>query len=120
MTDPSDAVAERAWRNLGTVFHERNDRRREVTEALGMSFFRIKALRRIAAAPAPLTPATSPSGCSPTAPTPPSWWTTWSAAAWWSGPQPGRPARQARDGDRGRARRGGGGRADPRHPAAEL
>ncbi|NVI91339.1 MarR family winged helix-turn-helix transcriptional regulator [Actinomadura sp. BRA 177] len=55
MTDPSDAVAERAWRNLGTVFHERNDRRREVTEALGMSFFRIKALRRIAAAPAPLT-----------------------------------------------------------------
>jgi DNA-binding MarR family transcriptional regulator len=55
MTEPPDAVAERAWRNLGIVFHERNDRRREVTEALGMSFFRIKALRRIAAAPAPLT-----------------------------------------------------------------
>ncbi|MFB4308010.1 MarR family winged helix-turn-helix transcriptional regulator [Actinomadura sp. GTD37] len=51
---PAD-VAGRAWRNLGIVFHERNDRRREVTEALGMSFFRVKALRRIAAAATPLT-----------------------------------------------------------------
>jgi DNA-binding MarR family transcriptional regulator len=48
-------VAARAWRNLGVVFHERNDVRRQVTEALGMSFFRAKALRRIAAAPEPLT-----------------------------------------------------------------
>lgn len=58
MTEPavqSADVAARAWRNLGIVFHERNDLRREVTEALGMSFFRIKALRRIAAAAPPLT-----------------------------------------------------------------
>ncbi|QKW35039.1 MarR family transcriptional regulator [Actinomadura sp. NAK00032] len=47
-------TAARAWRNLGVLVHERGDRRREVTEALGMSFFRVKALRRIAAAPAPL------------------------------------------------------------------
>lgn len=31
-----------------------NDRRREVCDALGMSFFRVKALRRIAAAPVKL------------------------------------------------------------------
>ncbi|GAA1811895.1 MarR family winged helix-turn-helix transcriptional regulator [Actinomadura chokoriensis] len=48
-------VAARAWRNLGVVFHERNDVRRKVAEALGMSFFRAKALRRIAAAVKPLT-----------------------------------------------------------------
>ena len=52
---PAAEVAARAWRNLGIVFHERNDRRREVAEALGMSFFRAKALRRIAAAAEPLT-----------------------------------------------------------------
>ena len=59
MTEPATGsqadVAVRAWRNLGIVFHERNDRRREVAEALGMSFFRAKALRRIATAPKPLT-----------------------------------------------------------------
>ena len=55
LTEPSREVAERAWRNLGVVFHERNDRRRQVTEALGMSFFRNKALRPIAAASPPLT-----------------------------------------------------------------
>lgn len=55
-TQPSSTAetAARAWRNLGVLLHERGDRRREVTEALGMSFFRVKALRRIAAAPAPL------------------------------------------------------------------
>jgi DNA-binding MarR family transcriptional regulator len=53
--EPSAEVAARAWRNLGVVFHERNDVRRQVTEALGMSFFRAKALRRIAAAAEPLT-----------------------------------------------------------------
>lgn len=48
-------LAARAWRNLSTLMHERSDRRAEVTEALGMSFFRVKALRRLAAAPEPLT-----------------------------------------------------------------
>ncbi|GAA1889771.1 MarR family winged helix-turn-helix transcriptional regulator [Actinomadura bangladeshensis] len=54
-TEPAVDVAARAWRNLGVVFHERNDMRRKVAEALGMSFFRAKALRRIAAAAEPLT-----------------------------------------------------------------
>jgi DNA-binding MarR family transcriptional regulator len=44
-------AAERVWRNLRTVVLERNERRKEVAEAIGMSFFRIKALRRIAARP---------------------------------------------------------------------
>ncbi|TDB82965.1 MarR family transcriptional regulator [Actinomadura sp. KC216] len=48
-------MAERTWRNLRVLLLERGDRRREATEALGMSFFRIKALRRIAAAPEPMT-----------------------------------------------------------------
>ncbi|WP_026405629.1 MarR family winged helix-turn-helix transcriptional regulator [Actinomadura rifamycini] len=50
-TDP----AARAWRNLRLAILERGDRRREATAALGMSFFRVKALCRIAAAPAPMT-----------------------------------------------------------------
>jgi DNA-binding MarR family transcriptional regulator len=53
--DRPDDPAVRAWRNLGILMHERSDRRAEVTEALGMSFFRVKALRRLAAAPEPLT-----------------------------------------------------------------
>jgi DNA-binding MarR family transcriptional regulator len=48
-------TAARAWHNLRVLLHERGDSRREVSEALGMSFFRVKALRRIAAATAPLT-----------------------------------------------------------------
>ncbi|MDL4771323.1 MULTISPECIES: MarR family winged helix-turn-helix transcriptional regulator [Thermomonosporaceae] len=52
---PPDAdAAGRAWRNLRILMHERGDRRREVTEALGLSFFRVKALRRIAAGPTTL------------------------------------------------------------------
>ncbi|WP_433468313.1 MarR family winged helix-turn-helix transcriptional regulator [Spirillospora sp. CA-142024] len=54
MTEPADAAA-RAWHNLRILLHERGDRRREASEALGMSFFRVKALRRIAAATGPLT-----------------------------------------------------------------
>ncbi|GAA4369481.1 MarR family transcriptional regulator [Actinomadura sp. NPDC048032] len=58
MTEPAvqhaDAAA-RAWHNLRVLLHERGDRRREVTDALGMSFFRVKALRYVAAASAPLT-----------------------------------------------------------------
>ncbi|WP_131738935.1 MarR family winged helix-turn-helix transcriptional regulator [Actinomadura roseirufa] len=49
MNDPDAAT--RAWHNLRILLHDRGDRRREVTEALGMSFARIKALRRLAAAP---------------------------------------------------------------------
>ncbi|MGH3240737.1 MAG: MarR family winged helix-turn-helix transcriptional regulator [Spirillospora sp.] len=48
-------MARRTWHNLRVLLQERGDRRREATEALGMSFFRIKALRRIAAASEPMT-----------------------------------------------------------------
>ncbi|WP_431950070.1 MarR family winged helix-turn-helix transcriptional regulator [Actinacidiphila sp. bgisy167] len=47
----NEPTATRVWRNLRTLVLERNERRREVAEALGMSFFRVKALRRIAASP---------------------------------------------------------------------
>ncbi|MEV0661935.1 MarR family winged helix-turn-helix transcriptional regulator [Actinomadura luteofluorescens] len=58
MTEPAVQHADtaaRAWHNLRVLLHERGDRRREVTDALGMSFFRVKALRHIAAASTPLT-----------------------------------------------------------------
>jgi DNA-binding MarR family transcriptional regulator len=53
--DAADAAAgkdtaTRTWAAMCALVLD-NDRRREVCEALGMSFFRIKALRRIAAAP---------------------------------------------------------------------
>ncbi|MFI1800048.1 MarR family winged helix-turn-helix transcriptional regulator [Streptomyces sp. NPDC020379] len=44
-------TAERAWGNLREVVLGGNERRKEVVEALGMSFFRVKALRRIAQGP---------------------------------------------------------------------
>ncbi|MET9874208.1 MarR family transcriptional regulator [Actinacidiphila glaucinigra] len=47
----NEATATRVWRDLRTLVLERNERRREVADALGMSFFRVKALRRIAADP---------------------------------------------------------------------
>jgi DNA-binding MarR family transcriptional regulator len=50
-----EAAAERVWRNLRALVLERNERRKETAEALGMSFFRIKALRRIAAKPSRLS-----------------------------------------------------------------
>jgi DNA-binding MarR family transcriptional regulator len=50
-TEPAGAVAERTWQNLRALVLERNERRKETAEALGMSFFRVKALRRISAAP---------------------------------------------------------------------
>lgn len=43
-------MAERVWGNLWALL-DLNERRREVAEALGMSFFRVKALRRVAARP---------------------------------------------------------------------
>ncbi|MFC4906638.1 MarR family winged helix-turn-helix transcriptional regulator [Actinomadura gamaensis] len=39
----------RAWTKLQVLLRVHGDRRREVTEALGMSFSRVKALRRVAA-----------------------------------------------------------------------
>jgi DNA-binding MarR family transcriptional regulator len=41
--------AARAWQGLRALVHERYDRRKEVSDALGMSFIRAKALRHLAA-----------------------------------------------------------------------
>lgn len=40
-----------AWQALHELVTNRNDRRREVADALGISFWRVKVLRRIAAQP---------------------------------------------------------------------
>ncbi len=51
---PADAgagPAERAWHGLRTLLLERHDHRKEAGEALGLSYNRVKALRRIAAQP---------------------------------------------------------------------
>ncbi len=47
VTVPALDRATRTWQGLRTVVLERYDRRREVCDALGMSFIRIKALRRL-------------------------------------------------------------------------
>lgn len=52
--DERDATARkaaRAWQGLNTLLMERHNRRKAVAEALGMSFSRIRALRRLAAGP---------------------------------------------------------------------
>jgi DNA-binding MarR family transcriptional regulator len=46
-----DEAARRVWRGVRELVLDRNDRRKEVAEALGMSFIRAKALIRIAAEP---------------------------------------------------------------------
>jgi DNA-binding MarR family transcriptional regulator len=46
-------AAERAWVHMSSLVLD-NERRRKVAEALGMSFGRAKALRRIAARPMPM------------------------------------------------------------------
>lgn len=46
----NDDLADRVWQGMRTLVLERHDRRREVCEALGMSFIRAKALRLTAAA----------------------------------------------------------------------
>ncbi|MEV5509437.1 MarR family winged helix-turn-helix transcriptional regulator [Streptomyces orinoci] len=51
MTTTQHEAALRAWSNLRELVLGSNERRKEVVEALGMSFFRIKALRRIAKGP---------------------------------------------------------------------
>jgi DNA-binding MarR family transcriptional regulator len=50
-----DGPAERVWNNLRALVLEQNERRKETAEALGMSFFRVKALRRIAAHPSKMS-----------------------------------------------------------------
>lgn len=50
-TAAAEPVADRVWRNLCTFVLHQNERRKETADALGMSFFRVKALRWIAAAP---------------------------------------------------------------------
>jgi DNA-binding MarR family transcriptional regulator len=49
------AAAERIWRHLRALVLEQNERRKETADALGMSFFRVRALRRIATGPARLS-----------------------------------------------------------------
>lgn len=52
--EPRDATARtaaRVWQGLHTLLMERYDRRKVAAESLGMSFSRVKALRRLAAGP---------------------------------------------------------------------
>ncbi len=49
--DEKVATATRVWHELRVLLLEQHDRRKEVSEALGMSFNRVKALRRIASQP---------------------------------------------------------------------
>ncbi len=51
MDDDRAKAAERAWHGLRVLLLERHDRRKEIGETLGMSFNRVKALRRIATEP---------------------------------------------------------------------
>jgi DNA-binding MarR family transcriptional regulator len=44
-------LATRAWQAMRTLVLDRYDRRKQVCEALGMSFIRAKALRRVADGP---------------------------------------------------------------------
>lgn len=44
-------AAQRAWLAMQTLVNDAYDRRREVADALGMSFVRVKALRRLADQP---------------------------------------------------------------------
>ena len=50
MTDDARVLATRVWESMRTLVLEA-DRRDEVCAALGMSFFRIKVLRRVAGEP---------------------------------------------------------------------
>lgn len=46
-----DVTAERAWQAMRALVTDRYDRRKKVCEALGMSFVRAKALRRLTDGP---------------------------------------------------------------------
>ncbi|MEU1288636.1 MarR family transcriptional regulator [Kitasatospora sp. NPDC005856] len=45
------ATAARVWQGMYALVLERHDRRKTVADALGMSFSRVRALRRLAAGP---------------------------------------------------------------------
>ncbi|MFE2180512.1 MarR family winged helix-turn-helix transcriptional regulator [Streptomyces sp. NPDC059455] len=49
--DETVRTAARAWQGLNTLLMERHNRRKVVAESLGMSFSRVRALRRLAAGP---------------------------------------------------------------------
>ncbi|MFC8710152.1 MarR family winged helix-turn-helix transcriptional regulator [Streptomyces sp. NPDC057197] len=49
--DVTARTAARAWQGMNTLLMEQHNRRKAVAEALGMSFSRIRALRRLAAGP---------------------------------------------------------------------
>lgn len=49
--EATEAVAQRIWHGMRTLVLDVDDRRREVAEALGMSFVRSKALRRLLEGP---------------------------------------------------------------------
>ncbi|WIX78298.1 MarR family transcriptional regulator [Amycolatopsis carbonis] len=52
MSTASDTeIATRVWARMRALVLDRHERKREVCEALGMSFIKIKALRRVAARP---------------------------------------------------------------------
>ncbi|MFD8749619.1 MarR family winged helix-turn-helix transcriptional regulator [Kitasatospora sp. NPDC059577] len=50
-TEADDRIAARVWQGMNALVLERYDRRKAVSEALGMSFSRVRALRRLAAGP---------------------------------------------------------------------
>jgi DNA-binding MarR family transcriptional regulator len=51
----SEDAAVRAWLRMRSLVLDRHDRRREAADALGLSFVRIKALRRVAETPSTLS-----------------------------------------------------------------
>jgi DNA-binding MarR family transcriptional regulator len=51
MRDEEYERAAAVWRAMLALVHERHDRRKEVCEALDLSFVRVKALRRLAGEP---------------------------------------------------------------------
>ncbi|MFE7117254.1 MarR family winged helix-turn-helix transcriptional regulator [Streptomyces sp. NPDC057654] len=52
--DATVRAAARAWLGMNTLLMERHNRRKAVADALGMSFSRVRALRRLGAGPIPL------------------------------------------------------------------
>jgi DNA-binding MarR family transcriptional regulator len=51
----NDDAAARAWLRMRSLVLDQHDRRRDAAEALGLSFVRIKALRRVAETPSTLS-----------------------------------------------------------------
>ncbi|MEU5697091.1 MarR family transcriptional regulator [Actinosynnema sp. NPDC020468] len=51
---PQDDAAARVWKAMRVLVLEKEDRRRETAEVLGLSFFRARALRRLLRGPLPM------------------------------------------------------------------